>query len=73
MADGPAQPKHPPDEIERDVTKPDAGGLTSRAAECEEAEASSTGGVEHADGQESKAGSTSGTEPIRPATRPPRN
>ena len=37
-----------------------------RAAEFEEAEASSTGGLEHPVDQEAKAANTSGTEPMRP-------
>ena len=40
-----------------------------RAAEFEEAEASSTSGLEHPADQEAKAANTSGTEPARPASK----
>lgn len=44
-------------------------GKARRAAEFEEAEASSTGGVEHPAAQEAKAANTSGTEPLRPTRK----
>ena len=49
------------------MRKPRAGKAARQAAEVEEAEASSTGGIDTAPDQEGKAGSTSGTDPITPS------